>query len=165
PEQARLHEVWGPAALQQGRRLQEAKSALEEALAFHRDRGENVAAGRVLTLLAAVLQRLGGRGKEKAIEEALALLEAQPAGPELVAAYAELAASHAIRAAYPEAITAAERALTLALELGLPEPARALGHRGVARAYQGEQAGLEDMRHALELAVEQGQGRAAAVLH
>ena len=50
-------------------------------------------------------------------------------------------------------------------ELGLPEPAQALGMRGTARASLGDPQGLEDMRRALALALERGQGRAAAVLH
>jgi len=53
----------------------------------------------------------------------------------------------------------------LAAKLGLPEPARALGSRGTARASLGEARGLEDMRRALALALEQGQARHAAVLH
>ena len=76
-----------------------------------------------------------------------------------------MAGSRVVGGAYREAIAAAERALALAAELGLPEPARALGMRGAARAYLGERQGLEDMRRALALALEQGQGRAAAVLH
>jgi tetratricopeptide (TPR) repeat protein len=70
-----------------------------------------------------------------------------------------------VKAAYREAITAAERALALAAELDLPEPAGALGRRGSARWHLGDREGLEDMRRALELALEQGQGREAAVLH
>ena len=119
----------------------------------------------MLTALSNVLARLGDPREEEALAEALELLEAQPPGPELVAAYAQLASIRAVGGAYREAIGAAERALALAAELGLPEPARALGYRGMARANLGERQGLEDMRRALELAVEQGQGRAAAVLH
>ncbi|HEX9351890.1 MAG TPA: adenylate/guanylate cyclase domain-containing protein [Gaiellaceae bacterium] len=164
PERASLLERWAQASQQQGR-PQEARAALEEALALYREQGESVPAGRVLAALSTVLQRLGDPRQEEAIEQALGLLEAQPPGPELVAAYAELAALRTIRAAYPQAITAAERALALAVELRLPEPARALGYRGSARSSLGELQGLEDLRHALELAFEQGQGRAAAVLH
>jgi hypothetical protein len=119
----------------------------------------------VLTALAGVLRRLGDPGQEEAIAEALALLEAQPPGPELVDAHAALAGIRYVGAAYREAIAAAERALALAAELGLPEPAGALGHRGIARCNLGERQGLEDMRRALQLAVEQGQGRAAGVLY
>jgi class 3 adenylate cyclase/predicted ATPase len=164
PERASLLERWAQASQQQGR-PQEARAALEEALALYREQGESVPAGRVLAALSTVLQRLGDPRQEEAIEQALGLLEAQPPGPELVAAYAELAALRSIRAAYPQAITAAERALALAAELRLPEPARALGYRGTARSSLGELQGLEDLRRALELAFEQGQGRAAAVLH
>jgi class 3 adenylate cyclase/tetratricopeptide (TPR) repeat protein len=161
---ASLLERWAEAAWQQNR-LEEAKAALEEALALHQEQGESVAAGRVLTVLSEVRRRLGDPRQEEAIDEALELLEAQPAGPELVAAHAELARRRFVSAAYPEAIAAAERALSFAAELGLPEPARALGFRGGARCYRGERQGLDDMRRALALALEQGQGRAAAQLH
>ena len=93
------------------------------------------------------------------------LLEAEPAGPEIVAAYAQLAATRSRAAAFREGIAAAERALALAAELGLPEPARALGYLGMARVSLGDGRGLQDMRRALGLAIEQGQGPKAAVLH
>jgi tetratricopeptide (TPR) repeat protein len=112
-----------------------------------------------------VLRRLRDPHAEKAIAEALALLEAELPGPELVAAYAELASSRVLGGAFPEAVAAAGRALALAAKLGLAEPARALGSRGTARTSLGERQGLEDMRRALALALEQGQGRTAAVLH
>jgi predicted ATPase/class 3 adenylate cyclase len=163
PERASLLERWARAARQQGR-LQEAKGALEEALALHRAQGETVAAGRVLTALASVLQRLGDPRQEETLAEALALLEAEP-GRELVAAYAQLATTRLVTAAHGEAIAAAERALALASEFGLPQPARALGYRGAARANLGERQGVEDMRRALALAIEQGEGRTAADLH
>ena len=58
-----------------------------------------------------------------------------------------------------EAIAAADRARALAETLGLPEPARALGYRGYARAYLGDADGLAEMERALALLVEQGAGR------
>ena len=82
-------------------------------------------------------RRCGGlatRARRRRSREALALLEAQPPGPELVAAYAELAGSRFVGSAYAEAIAAAERALALAAELGLPEPAARARLRGAARA-------------------------------
>ena len=51
PERAFLLERWAQTAQQQGR-LEEAKTALEEALALYRGRGESVDAGRVLIALA-----------------------------------------------------------------------------------------------------------------
>jgi class 3 adenylate cyclase/tetratricopeptide (TPR) repeat protein len=164
PERGFLLERWAQAAQQQNR-LQETRAALEEALALYREGDASVAGGRVLTALSGVLQRLADLRAEETLGEALALLEAQSPGPELVAAYAELAAAHVVGSAFGESIAAAERAIELAAKLGLPEPARALGSRGTARASLGEPRGLEDMRRALALALEQGQGRHAAVLH
>jgi class 3 adenylate cyclase/tetratricopeptide (TPR) repeat protein len=164
PERASLLERWAQAAQQQGR-LTEAREALEEALSVHRQQGDSVAAGRVLAALANVLGRLGDPRSEEAIAEALRLLEAQRPGPDLVVAYAQFAAVRHLRSAYPEAIKAAERALAVAAELGLPEPARALGYRGSARCTLGEREGIEDIRGALALAVEQGESRTAALLY
>jgi class 3 adenylate cyclase/tetratricopeptide (TPR) repeat protein len=164
PQRAHLLEHWAQAALQQSR-LQEARAALEEALALHQKLDENVAAGRVLTAITVVLQRLGDPRHQDAIVEALGLLESEPPGPELIAALAQLAGTRIVGTAYAEAVAAAERALALAAELGLPESARALGFRGHAASFLGERQGMEDMRRALELALDQGQGRNAAVLY
>src|SRR5204863_121615 len=61
-------------------------------------------------------------------------------------------------------IATADRARDLAETLGLPEPALALGHRGVARAFLGHAEGLAEMERALALLLEQGAGQDAAVL-
>jgi class 3 adenylate cyclase/tetratricopeptide (TPR) repeat protein len=164
PERAFLLERWAQAAQQQGR-LEEARSALEEAIALYREQGENVAAGRALSGLVAVLWALGDPRRKEAIAEALALLEAQPPGPELVAAYAELAGVRLQNAAYTEVIEAWERSSRLASGLGLPESARGLGFAAAARASLGDRRGLEDMRRALELSIERGKGREAAVIY
>jgi class 3 adenylate cyclase/tetratricopeptide (TPR) repeat protein len=163
-ERASLLERWAQAAQQQGR-LKEAKDAFDELLALYREQGKPIAAGRALTALSDVLRRLGDPRGEDAIAEALVLLEAEPPGLDLVAAHAELAGRRFVASAYPEAIVAAERALALADELVVPQPARALGYRGNARAALGERQGVEDMDRALVLALDQGRGRDAAVLH
>jgi tetratricopeptide (TPR) repeat protein len=163
PERAELLQRWAEAALQQGR-PQEAKAALEEALALHPERQDSLPTGRALTALATVLGVVGDPRQEDTIAEALALLETQRPGPELVAAYAELANARFIGSLYPEAVAAAERALQLADELRLPESSRALCFRG-ARGYLGDRQGLDDMRRALALSIEQGRGRDAAILH
>jgi class 3 adenylate cyclase/tetratricopeptide (TPR) repeat protein len=161
---ASLLERWAHAAQQQGR-LQEARQALEQALDLNRDQAQPVPAGRVLTRLGLVLHRLGERRSEDAISDAVELLETQPAGPELVAAYYYMAGRRALTSRHTEAVAAAERALTLAAELGLPQPAFALHWRGLARCELGEADGLADMRRALELALGQGQGRETGVIY
>ena len=164
PERALLLERWANAVQQQGR-LREARQALEQVLNLYRAQGQLVAAGRVLTQLGLVVHRLGDPQGEETIAEAVELLEAQPAGPELVAAHTYTAGRRALTGRYSEAVTAAERALALAAELVLPEPAFALHWRGLARCYLGQPDGVEDMRRALQLALDQSLGREAAVIH
>jgi tetratricopeptide (TPR) repeat protein len=162
PARASLLERWAQAAQQQGR-LEEARAALEEAIALYRKQAEPLAAGRALSTLVVVLWALGDPRRKQAAAEALAVLEAHAPGPELVAAYAELAGVHFVDGAFLEAIAAGQRARQLASELRLPEPTRALGFEAGARCYLGERHGLEDMRRALALSLEQGRSRAAAV--
>jgi len=164
PERASLLERWGQAAQQQGR-LQEARQAFEHALDLYRAQVDGVAAGRVLTRLGNVVHRLGDPRCEEMLAEAVELLEMQPAGPELVAAYSYASGRRMFTDNYPEAIAGADRARTLAAEIGLPEPALALHLRGVCRCYLGEADGVEDLRRALGLALEQGLGRETAVIH
>jgi class 3 adenylate cyclase/tetratricopeptide (TPR) repeat protein len=165
PQRPLLLERWAQAALQQNR-LREARQALEQALTSHRHSGDALAAGRTLTQVTLVLYRLGDPHQAQALAEALQLLEAEPPGPELVAAYTRQAANHLLLDAdWGQAVAAADQALNLAIELDLPRPALALGHRGMARAYQGERQGIAEMRQALSLAIDQGEGRSAAVVY
>ncbi len=154
---------WADAASQAGN-LREAAEALDQALTSLRARGQTEAAARGLQLRSRVALRLG-EGRHVALAaEAVALLEQKPPSPPLVATYAQLANAHAIAGSYAEAIAAADRARALAETLGLPEPARALGYRGFARAYLGDADGLAEMVQALALLIERGAGRDAAIL-
>jgi tetratricopeptide (TPR) repeat protein len=99
------------------------------------------------------------------ITQAVELLEAEPHGPELVSAYGYLAGNNAITGRFAEAVAAGERGIALAKELGLPEPPFAFNFRGFARCELGDQRGTEDIRHALELALEQGLGREVGVIY
>ena len=157
---ASLLERWAHAAQQQGR-LQEARQALEQALELNR----GLCVGRPGVSPPGSGFNGSGERSEDAISEAVELLETQPAGPELVAAYYYTAGRLALTSRHTEAVAAAERALTLAAELGLPEPAFALHWRGLARCELGKAGGLADMRRALELALDQGQGRETGVIY
>ena len=121
-------------------------------------------AARALQLRSRVALRLGEGDLVALAAEAVALLEHEPPGPALLAAYAQLANAHMIAGAYAEAIAAADRAYALAETLGLPEPARALGYHGMARVYLGDADGLAEMERALAPLIEQGAGRDAAIL-
>ncbi len=145
-------------------RPREVRAALEEALAIHRAAGDRLATGQVLTSLSVALGRLGDPLQEDVLSQAITTLEAEPPSPELVDAYSTRAARRCIVGDYPEAIAAADKALALALRLGTPAPARALGYRGLSRAGRGEQAGLDDVRGAVALAIANGASRTAALL-
>jgi class 3 adenylate cyclase/tetratricopeptide (TPR) repeat protein len=164
PQRPLLLERWAQAQLQQGR-LREARDALEQALSSHRQAGNRLAAGRTLTQLSLVLHRLADPRQEETLAEALRLLEAESPGPELVAAHTRQAAARWLGGDLEEGVAAADKALDLAARLGSAQPAAALGFRGAARAYQGKPEGVEEMRQALTLAVEQGEGRSAAILY
>jgi class 3 adenylate cyclase/tetratricopeptide (TPR) repeat protein len=164
PARASLLERWAHAAQQQGR-LQETRQALEQALDAYRGRDEPVATGRALIRLGLVLHRLGDARSEEAFDEAIDLLERQPAGPELVDAHAYKAGRLTLTRRFAEGITSAERSLAISADLGLPEPAFALMWRGSARCHSGDAAGVEDVRRALRLALEQGLGRETVVIY
>jgi tetratricopeptide (TPR) repeat protein len=96
--------------------------------------------------------------------EAVRVLEMEPPGHALVAAYEQLANAHVVSGNYADAIEAADRGRSLATTLGLREPARALGYRGIARVLLGDAGGVADMEHALTLLIGSGAGREAAIL-
>jgi class 3 adenylate cyclase/tetratricopeptide (TPR) repeat protein len=165
PERASILERWAGAAYLAGARLQDVVAALEEAIATFRERGEVPHAVRALIALANALKRKGGGRAGEQLAEALELAESRPHGPELVATYEEIAGTKYMDGFNREVVVWAARSLALAAELGLEEPARALGFRGGARVSLGDAGGLSDMRRALELSIEGGRGRDAAGLH
>jgi tetratricopeptide (TPR) repeat protein len=154
---------WAEAAYQAGR-LSEAAEALNEVLDSLREHEKTETTARALQLRSRLAQRLGEGTQVALAAEAVSLLDRQAGGQTLVDAYAQLASAHQLGGAYREAIAAADRACALAETLGLPEPARALGYRGYARAYLGDEEGLTEMERALSMLVESGVGQDAAVL-
>jgi hypothetical protein len=118
-----------------------------------------------MATLGPVLGLLGDPRWSELPAEGLAFLEPLPPGPELVVALTQVAARETLQGRSEAGVRYAERALALAEELGLGRPARALGYRGIARSDLGDPGGLEDMREAIALATQAGQGREVALLH
>jgi tetratricopeptide (TPR) repeat protein len=163
PQRPDLLVRWAEAAFQAGK-LRDSADALEEALPALRARGDQEAAARALQLRSRIALRLGEDQMVELALQAIELLEQQPANEALVAAYGQLANAQAIAGGLEEAIAAADRAGALAESLGLPEPARAFGYRGFARALLGDEDGLAEMERALAALIAQGAGRDAAVM-
>ena len=155
---------WAEAARQTGR-IADAVRALEEAVGGFRAQGDRVAAGWAMGTLSSVLNAAGSQRHARVAAEAVRLLEEGGAGPEdLVAAYARMAGVALVVGDMRETIAWADRAAALGAGRGLEVPARALGFRGSARCALGDPAGLEELRAALALALERGEGRDTAVL-
>ncbi len=93
--------------------------AFEEAVASFKDQGRRVEAARAMTTLANVLWFRGDARNREVAAEAVALLESEPPGPELVEAYAEAGRLDTLAGDHREGIGWAERALALASDLGL----------------------------------------------
>ena len=161
PARASLLERWASAVQQKGR-LDEARGILGEAIALYREQHDALGLGRSLTRLGNISHRLGDPRCEEPMAEAIEVLEAQPPGPELVSAYTYNAGRGLFTKDLPRVFRWAEKALALAAELGLPEPAFALHIRGCARPGS---EGIGDLRRALQLGLDQGLGRETAVIY
>ena len=154
---------WADAVFQDGRTRDEA-DVVELALAALRARNQAEAAARGLLQLSRIAHVLGEGSGVVHAKEAVALLDREPPVPTLVDAYTGLASSQFLTGAYGEAIAAADRAETLAKQLGMAVPPWALASRGNSRAYLGEPGGLAEMEQALAMFNDQGKGQNVAIL-
>jgi class 3 adenylate cyclase/tetratricopeptide (TPR) repeat protein len=155
---------FGQAALDAGRSADAAR-AIEEAIATYREGGDLAAAGGAMLPLVQVMSSLGDARTFQIGAEALTLLEPLPPGPELVGALIEVGRAGVLAGDSAAGVRDADRAIALAEQIGVPVPARAIGYRGLGRCNLGDAGGLDDLRHALQLALESGQSREAATLY
>jgi class 3 adenylate cyclase/tetratricopeptide (TPR) repeat protein len=146
-------------------RLSDAREAFEEAIPALHGLGDLPAQAHAMNRLGEVLHGLADPRWAELPPQALALLEPLPPGPGLVDVITEVARAEMLQGRHDAALSFAERALVLADELGLDRPPRALGYRGLSRSTLGDAGGLEDMREAIRLATQAGQGREVALLH
>jgi class 3 adenylate cyclase/tetratricopeptide (TPR) repeat protein len=161
PEQPRIRVklVW--AARDAGHMtLDEAERNLEEAVAALRERGDRVGTGDAMIRLSLVYAQQGETAQSSAVrEEALALLEQVPPGPELAFAYASKAGEYMLSGQPHECIEWADRTIVIAQELGLVEQlVRARNFRGTARFMLDDLGALDDLREAIRLGLEGGIG-------
>jgi class 3 adenylate cyclase/tetratricopeptide (TPR) repeat protein len=141
-------------ALQPQGLLVESEAAYEEAIPTLRAAGDNRGAGIAMVTLGRALWRRGETLRAREVSaDAVALLEADP-GSDLVLAYGRMAAIDALGGRSEEAVAWANKAIELASELRFENVTRALGMRGVARLDLGDPGGMEDVRSAVELALE-----------
>jgi tetratricopeptide (TPR) repeat protein len=155
---------WSEALLQAGR-SRDAAPLLEEALQSFRERGETEATAQVLIMLSRAAIGLGEQPRNLQLaNDAVSVLEQGRGGALLVDAYAQVSNANLLAGDYRAAVAAANRALAIAEQLGLPLPVEALGWRGIARAYLNEYEGVAEAERALDLLIEAGSSSAIARL-
>ncbi|MFZ0380367.1 MAG: AAA family ATPase, partial [Solirubrobacteraceae bacterium] len=139
---------------------EEALTALDEALAIHRDAGELLGAGNVLRVRAR-LQGCMGRTAEARVDarEATRLLERLPPGIELARAYAGMSEQAMLGDDAEETIAWGQKAIDLADRLGDAEAlVSALNSVGTIELSRGELGGREKLERSLELSSSAGLG-------
>ena len=167
PQRPELLARAGRVAFQAGE-LAEAAAAYEEAIAGLREQGDAHGLGAAMGRLATVRWNQGDtRGATAVLTDAIELLEREPPSPELCAAYEGMAGDRVMSGHAKEALKWADKALTLADQLGgLPElRPRVLDVRGMARCDLGDFGGMDDLRAALALGLELGSGYDTAVIY
>jgi class 3 adenylate cyclase/tetratricopeptide (TPR) repeat protein len=143
----------------------EAEADFDAAIAEYRASGDRLGLGEALARRARSTQEYRG-GARALLEEAIGLLETEPAGPELVRACTRMAGHLYVAGSNAAAIEWADRALALADDVGLEnETVLALQYRGAARSQSGDEGGLEDLREALRRGLELGLGDEVATTY
>jgi class 3 adenylate cyclase/tetratricopeptide (TPR) repeat protein len=163
PERARLLVRWADAAAQAGR-ARDAAGALDKALALLALQRDVETTAQALSVRSRVSQRMADGQAIALAAQAVELLEHEPPGPALVAAYSQLSSVQWLSGSFAEAVASVDRAVAIAEQLGLPEPARALGYRAMASAYLGDARGVPELERVLELLLDSGAGRDAATV-
>ena len=136
---------------------EEAVKAMEEAIALHRRRGDELRLGDSLRRQSRLLGCIGRSAEARvAAEDAVAILEKLPAGRELARAYGGLAAEAMMEDEAEEAIEWGLRAIELAERVGDTQSlVHALNSVGVIELGRGEPAGREKLERSLMLSKEE----------
>jgi len=143
-----------------------ARHLAEEAIqGFYRAGDPASAAEAKLLLYRARRAADPSRADLEILDEAVSDLEKLPPGRALLTAYAYRASWLGVDGLPGEAIEGASKAIALAEELQLPADPHAFRERGFARFVSGDVDGLDDIRMAIDLAMEQGLMSESAYSH
>jgi class 3 adenylate cyclase len=142
----------------------EAARYLEASVPALRDHGDATVAGRAMTQLSFALNRLGDPRSRDVLADAISILETVP-GPELFLALNSAAIMAMSAGNVGQALATTERATELGSAIGQEMPSMLLGTKGEARLRLGDVGALEDMRAAVQVAVERNDGFGAAVCY
>ncbi len=129
--------------------------SMTEAAHFRRVAQDVIGLGRDLTRLARFAWMCGSRAEaERYVEEAIAVLQSAPAGPELAWAYSHQSQLEMLASRMDRAVTWGERALNLARQLGEKEIIiHALANIGSAKADMVRSGNCDEVEESFDLAV------------
>jgi tetratricopeptide (TPR) repeat protein len=156
----------GTAALVAGL-FDEAERDLRWATALFASVGDTIGEADATVMLArSRFERGDIDGEGPLLQRAIDMLEAHAAGPALAHATTRMAGHLWVVDDVASCLTWSERALGFARELGLQrEEVLALQYRGASRSKRGDEAGLDDLRAALQIGVDAGLGDETAVAY
>jgi len=154
-------------ATYQAGELEAAEARFAMAIEAFRAVGNRVGEGSALLGLGNVLWARGETARRtETLHQAVEVLQSEQPSPQLADAYSGIAFDLASSGAPRKALAWCNKALGLAETLGLSDQRmRAIGHRGLARCYLGDQGGVADIRDALQYALQRGLGREPAVIY
>jgi DNA-binding SARP family transcriptional activator len=166
PERGHLLAQIARAASEAGR-LADGERLYDQAVVALRAGEDARALGGALTdLYRAVWRRGAGREARSVLAEAVRVLEREPPGQELAAAYVQMTHAHTLSGRSRRAVRWADRAIALADQLGLQHHVvQALTHRGLARCGLNDLGGANDLREALRLGLEAAGGYETAIAY
>jgi class 3 adenylate cyclase/tetratricopeptide (TPR) repeat protein len=150
PERANALLEFGDAA-EVCQRIEEARNAIEEAVALFEERGDPVGLAQATLSLGVNLEWSGDTTRRRELtERAVALLESVPPGEDLVVALCESAINKCFEGRPDLGLRFAERAVRLTDELGVDSSYRSLAlcRRGLCLAAGGDRRGVDDLREA-----------------
>jgi tetratricopeptide (TPR) repeat protein len=148
-------------------RFPESERMYEEAIAELRAQGNALGLGEAMVSLSFVHGFRGQTGQSRALlAEVVELLEREPAGPELVRAYAQTTREHMLLGESETTLSWSGKTLGLAERFGMRDVvAMVLQFRGTARCQLGDLGGLDDLREALRMSLELGLGNETMRAH
>jgi class 3 adenylate cyclase/tetratricopeptide (TPR) repeat protein len=122
------------------------------------------AAGTAMSQLSTLMWGRGDVARSERLSlEALALLERNPPGPELVYAYGSAGLRYSIANRFDDAAPLIEKGLALAREIGAEDVTTLLNARASTAGYQGDPVAIDVLQEAITLGLRIGLGRVTAV--
>ena len=143
----------------------QAEADVSRAVDLYRSAGDELGLAEALLDLSRYMGYRGNKAEERAyLDEAQRLVERHPPGPAFVVLLGMRAGNDMMAGRAADCVASADAAISMANELGLSEYAtRSLQFRGVARTELGDLGGLDDLRDAIEQALEGPSALAAGI--